>query len=105
MSANLFITSTIDWIDRIRWDESKANRLKALRGDDSVQSLADRTGISQQLINRLEKNQVSPTSLTGKPPTVAWETLKAICKGLSVSVEEFLWIQVVTVSKDFSKTP
>jgi DNA-binding Xre family transcriptional regulator len=103
MSANLFITSTIDWIDRIRWDESKANRLKALRGDDSVQSLADRTGISQQLINRLEKNQTSPTSRSGKPPTVAWETLEAMCTGLSVSVADFLQIQVVSVSKDFSK--
>lgn len=105
MNTNLFITHTLDWVDRIRWDKSRADRLKALRGHDSVQSLADRTGISQQLINRLEKNQISPTSLTGKPPTVAWETLEAICKGLSVSVAHFLQIQEVSVSKDFSKTP
>lgn len=105
MNTNLFITPTLDWVDRVRWDNSKASRLKALRGDNSVQSLANRTGISQQLINRLEKNQISPTSRSGKPATVAWETLESICKGLSVSVEEFLWIQVVPVSKEFSKTP
>lgn len=105
MNTNLFITPTLDWVDRIRWDKSRADRLKALRGNDSVQSLADRTGISQQLINRLEKNQVSPTSRTGKPPTVAWETLEAICTGLSVSVAYFLQIQEVSVSKDFPKTP
>lgn len=105
MSTSLFITPTLDWVDRVRWNKSRADRLKVLRGDDSVQSLADRTGISQQLINRLEKNQISPTSRTGKPPTVAWETLEAICKGLSVSVADFLQIQVVPVSKEFSKTP
>lgn len=104
MNTNLFITPTLDFIDRVRWNKSRADRLKALRGDTSVQSFADRTGISQQLINRLERNQMSPTSRTGKPPTIAWDTLEAICAGLSMTVADFLQIHVVSISKDFPKT-
>ena len=104
MSTNLFITDTTDFIASIHWDRLKATRLKALRGNDSMQTLADRAGVSHQLIQRLEKNQVSPTSRSGKSPTVAWTTLEAICKGLSVSITDFLCIQTVQVSKDFRKT-
>ena len=103
MSTNLFITDTTDFIASIYWDRLKATRLKALRGNDSMQTLADRAGVSHQLIQRLEKNQVSPTSRSGKSPTIAWTTLEAICKGLSVSITDFLHIQVVQVSKDFPK--
>ena len=104
MNTNLFITDTTDFIASIHWDRLKATRLKALRGNDSMQTLADRAGVSHQLIQRLEKNQVSPTSRSGKSPTVAWTTLEAICKGLSVSITDFLCIQTVQVSKDFRKT-
>ena len=104
MSTNLFITDTTEFIASIHWDRLKATRLKALRGNDSMQTLADRAGVSHQLIQRLEKNQVSPTSRSGKSPTVAWTTLEAICKGLSVSITDFLCIQTVQVSKDFRKT-
>ena len=104
MSTNLFITDTTDFIASIHWDRLKATRLKALRGNDSMQTLADRAGVSHQLIQRLEKNQISPTSRSGKSPTVAWTTLEAICKGLSVSITDFLCIQTVQVSKDFRKT-
>ena len=103
MNTNLFITPTTDFIASIHWDISRANRLKALRGDDSMQALADRAGVSHQLIQRLEKNQVSPTSRSGKSPTVAWTTLEAICKGLSVSITDFLCIQTVQVQKIFPK--
>ena len=104
MNTNLFITNTTDFIASIHWDRLNATRLNALRGDDSMQTLADRAGVSHQLIQRLEKNQVSPTSRSGKSPTVAWTTLEAICKGLSVSITDFLCIQTVQVSKDFRKT-
>ena len=60
MSTNLFITDTTDFIASIHWDRLKAIRLKALRGNDSMQTLAEKAGVSQQLIQRLEKNQVSP---------------------------------------------
>ena len=103
MNTNLFITPTTDFIASIHWDALKAGRLKALRGDDSQQALADRAGVSPQLIQRLEKNQVSPTSRLRKPPTVAWTTLEAICRGLSVPITDFLNIQVVQVSKDSLK--
>lgn len=104
VNTNLFITPTIDFIASIHWDALKASRLKDLRGDDSMQALADRAGVSHQLIQRLEKNQVSPTSRSGKSPTLTWTTLEAICRGLSVSTTDFLDIQVVRVSKDFPKT-
>ena len=104
MNTNLFITPTTDFIASIHWDRLKATRLKALRGNDSMQTLAEKAGVSQQLIQRLEKNQVSPTSRSGKSPTVAWTTLEAICRGLSVSITDFLCIQTVQVSKDFRKT-
>ena len=104
MNTNLFITPTTDFIASIHWDVLKASRLKALRGDDSQQTLADRAGVSHQLIQRLEKNQVSPTSRSGKSPTVAWTTLEAICKGLSVPITDFLLIQVVQVSKESFET-
>ena len=104
MNTNLFITPTTDFIASIHWDALKANRLKALRGDSSMQTLADRAGVSHQLIQRLEKNQVSPTSRSGKSPTVAWTTLEAICRGLSVSITDFLCIQVVQVSKESFET-
>ena len=104
MSTNLFITDTTDFIASIYWDRLKATRLKALRGDDSQETLADRAGVSQQLIQRLEKNQVSPTSRSGKSPTVAWATLEAICRGLSIPITDFLHIQVVRISKDSLKT-
>ena len=104
MSTNLFITPTTDFIASIHWDRLKATRLKALRGNDSMQTLADRAGVSHQLIQRLEKNQVSPTSRSGKSATVAWTTLEAICKGLSVPITDFLLIQVVQVSKESFET-
>ena len=104
MNTNLFITPTTDFIASIHWDALKASRLKALRGDDSMQTLADRAGVSHQLIQRLEKNQVSPTSRSGKSPTIAWTTLEAICRGLSIPITDFLHIQVVQVSKDIPKT-
>ena len=104
MSTNLFITDTTDFIASIHWDRLKASRLKTLRGDDSMQTLAERAGVSHQLIQRLEKNQVSPASRSGKAPTVAWTTLEAICRGLSVSITDFLHIQVVQVSKESFKT-
>ena len=103
MSTNLFITDTTDFIASIHWDRPKASRLKALRGDDSMQTLAEKAGVSQQLIQRLEKNQISPASRLGKSPTVAWTTLEAICRGLSVPITDFLNIQVVQVSKDSLK--
>ena len=104
MSTNLFITDTTDFIASIHWDRLKATRLKALRGNDSMQTLADRAGVSCQLIQRLEKNQISPTSRSGKSATVAWTTLEAICKGLSVPITDFLLIQVVQVSKESFET-
>ena len=104
MSTNLFITDTTDFIASIHWDRLKAIQLKALRGNDSMQTLADRAGVSHQLIQRLEKNQVSPTSRSGKAPTVAWTTLEAICRGLSVPITDFLHIQVVRVSKESFET-
>ena len=107
MSANLFITSSefIKSSAGIYWDETKADRLKALRGDQSMQTLADRTGVSRLLIRRLEKNLVSPTSRSGRPVIVGRETLEAICNGLSISLVDFLQIHEVTIPKDFSKTP
>ena len=104
MSTNLFITDTTDFIASIHWDRLKATRLKALRGNDSMQTLAEKAGVSQQLIQRLEKNQVSSASRSGKAPTVAWATLEAICRGLSVPITDFLHIQVVQVSKESFKT-
>jgi len=104
VNTNLFITPTTDFIASIHWDALKAGRLKALRGDNSQQTLADRAGVSHQLIQRLEKNQVSPASRSGKAPTVTWATLEAICRGLSVPITDFLHIQVVQVSKESFET-
>lgn len=107
MSANLFITSSdfIKSVAGIYWDESKASRLKALRGDESMQVLADRIGVSRLLIRRLEKNLISPTNKSGKPTIVGRETLEAICNGLSISLVDFLQVHEVVSPKDFLKIP
>lgn len=107
MSANLFVASSdlVASIAGVYWDESKASRLKALRGEESMQSLADRTGVSRLLIRRLEKNLISPTSKSGKPAIVGRETLEAICNGLSVSLVDFLQLHKITIPKDFPQTP
>lgn len=105
MSANLFITSSdfIKSVAGIYWDESKASRLKALRGDESMQDLADRIGVSRLLIRRLEKNLISPTNKSGKPTIVGRKTLEAICNGLSISLVDFLQVHEVVIPKGYSK--
>lgn len=93
-----------DHIASIYWDSLKGQRLKALRGKESPKSLADRAGLSRQLIERLEKNQASSTTRSRKCPVVVWRTLEALCGALSISVEDFLQVQSIRNPKDFSET-
>jgi DNA-binding Xre family transcriptional regulator len=92
-------------IASIYWDASKGRRLKSLRGKESMQSLAKRAGVAWQLIQRLEKSLPSSSSKPGTTPTVAWGTLESLCRALSITVEDFLQIQVIKNPKKLSETP
>lgn len=92
-------------IASIYWNTSKGKRLEILRGKESMQSLANRAGIAWQLIQRLEKNQSSSSSKSGKPPSITWETLESLCRALSISVEDFLQIQAIKNPASFSDIP
>jgi DNA-binding Xre family transcriptional regulator len=103
-SESLFIMPP-NLIASIYWDVSKGQRLKSLRGRESMQSLAKRAGVAWQLIQRLEKSLPNSSSKSGKPPTVTWETLESLCRALSVRVEDFLQIQTIRDPKNLSETP
>lgn len=94
-----------DHIASISWDATKAQRLKALRDKESCLSLANRSGLSRQYIQRLEKNQASSRTKQGNSLTVGWESLKSLCSALSISVEDFLQVQSIRNPKDFSENP
>lgn len=94
-----------DHIASIYWSSSKGLRLKALRGEESPQSLSSRAGLSRQFIERLERNQASSTTKSRKSPVVGWKALQSLCGALSISIEDFLQVQTIRNPKDFSERP
>ncbi|MBW4674732.1 MAG: helix-turn-helix domain-containing protein [Desmonostoc geniculatum HA4340-LM1] len=77
-------------IASIRWNKQLGAKLKALRGGESMQSLAKRADCAYQLIQHLERGEYPETSQRNSPPTVSTEKLESICQALSISIEDFL---------------
>jgi transcriptional regulator with XRE-family HTH domain len=77
-------------IASIRWNKQFGAKLKAMRGKESMQSLALRAGCTYQLIQHLERGEYPDSSERNSPPSVSMEKLEGICNAMNVSVEEFL---------------
>jgi len=84
-------------IASIRWNKELGAKLKFLRGDESMQSLAKRALCAYQLIQHLERGEYPPLSGRNSPPSISLEKLEAICQALSISVEDFLGCPMVKI--------
>ncbi|MBO3463116.1 MAG: helix-turn-helix domain-containing protein [Aetokthonos hydrillicola CCALA 1050] len=84
-------------IASIRWNKELGTKLKALRGDESMQSLAKRAGCAYQLIQHLERGEYPEASGRNSPPSISLEKLEDICQALSISVENFLECPLVKI--------
>lgn len=87
-------------IASIRWNKELGIKLKLLRGQESMQSLAKRAGCAYQLIQHLERGEYPEASGRNSPPTVSTEKLEAVCDALSISVEDFLGCPLVKVPQE-----
>lgn len=87
-------------IASIRWNKELGIKLKLLRGEESMQSLAKRAGCAYQLIQHLERGEYPEASGRNSPPTVSTEKLEAVCDALSISVEDFLGCPLVKVPQE-----
>ena len=84
---NEVIMLPLSEITSIKWTIERGRNLKSLRGQMSLQDLAERVGIcgykvSRQYLNRLE----SDPTIKGASP----EMLRAICEALGVSLSTLL---------------
>ena len=84
-------------IASICWNKELGTKLKTLRGQESMQSLAKRAGCVYQLIQHLERGEYPPESGRNSPPTISLKKLEAICQALSIEVEDFLGCPLVKV--------
>ena len=91
-------------IASVWWTKEMGERLKILRGQESMASLAKRAGCSYQSIQHLERGEYTVDERKGLKPTVSWEKLEAICKALDISVEDFLQVQLVKNPKKVIQT-
>jgi transcriptional regulator with XRE-family HTH domain len=82
-------------IASIRWNKELGIKLKFLRGNESMQSLAKRANCAYQLIQHLERGEYPETSGRNSPPTISLEKLEAICHALSITIEDFLGCPLV----------
>ncbi|WP_193200754.1 helix-turn-helix transcriptional regulator [Nostoc sp. MG11] len=82
-------------IASVWWTKEMGERLKLLRGEESMASLAKRAGCSYQSIQHLERGEYTVEERKGLKPSVSWEKLEGICKALEISVEDFLQVQLV----------
>jgi transcriptional regulator with XRE-family HTH domain len=82
-------------IASVWWTKEMGERLKILRGEESMASLAKRAGCSYQSIQHLERGEYTIEERKGLKPSVSWEKLEGICKALEISVEDFLQVQLV----------
>lgn len=87
-------------IASIRWNKELGIKLKLMRGEESMQSLAKRAGCAYQLIQHLERGEYPEASGRNSPPTVSTEKLEAICEALSISVENFLGCPLVKIPQE-----
>ncbi|MBD2458767.1 helix-turn-helix transcriptional regulator [Nostoc sp. FACHB-87] len=87
-------------IASVWWTKEMGERLKILRGEESMASLAKRAGCSYQSIQHLERGEYTIEERKGLKPSVSWEKLEGICKALDITVEDFLQVQLVKNPKN-----
>ncbi len=97
------------YIERIRWDTELGDRLAKLRGDTSLEKLAEKIkdagqDVSKQYINQLEKPDAHAKRLNSGYLTVSYEKVKAICIALGIEPTD-LFDSTKTFSKKSSVTP
>ncbi|RUS94955.1 hypothetical protein DSM106972_092060 [Dulcicalothrix desertica PCC 7102] len=88
-------------ISSIRWNKQLGAKLRAMRGKESMQSLAARAGCAYQLIQHLERGEYPSSIEKTTPPSVSMEKLEGICGALSTSVEDFLECPSVKIPPKF----
>ncbi|MBW4512489.1 MAG: helix-turn-helix domain-containing protein [Scytonematopsis contorta HA4267-MV1] len=87
-------------IASVRWDKELGEKLRSMRGKESMQSLAKRAGCAYQLIQHLERGGYPEPKDDGNLPpqaSVSMEKLEGICNALSIRVETFLKCPLVVV--------
>ncbi len=88
-------------IASIRWNKQLGVKLKAMRGKESMQSLAARSGCAYQLIQHLERGEYPDSSGRNTPPSVSMDKLEGICGALGTRVEDFLECPLVKIPPKF----
>ncbi|MBD2491711.1 hypothetical protein [Aulosira sp. FACHB-615] len=87
------------YVASIYWDKELGERLKVLRGNNSVRSISEKTAelgerISHQYIHMLE----DPERYDNSASTVSFPKISVLLKALNSSIEEFFSTAVTIVS-------
>lgn len=88
-------------IGSIRWNKQLGTKLRAMRGKETMQSLAARAGCAYQLIQHLERGEYPSSSERNIPLGISIEKLEGICGALNTSVEDFLECPSIKIPPKF----